>query len=230
MLAAEHSQRPPMPSPIDRAVRVSRTFAKKLGHLLRVDGDDLASTALIELARARSSYDAAHGLSLETFLTLRARWAMLTRAKRMRRRFAPRRGMPMGVARRYVDGRARRLCLRPEKDHRAVRSMFEFRTSDCGAVIPAADLSDTVVQNEPGPEVLSMRRQTRNTLDRAIATLPPEERIVLRLHYFSSLKFVQIASMLNLTRQRVCKLHRSGLARCRRHLLRTGCDRASLGT
>lgn len=66
-----------------------------------------------------------------------------------------------------------------------------------------------------GPYATLERDQISELLRQTIELLPEKERIVLTLHYFQHVPFVEIAEFLELTKGRVSQLHKQGLVRLR---------------
>jgi len=58
-------------------------------------------------------------------------------------------------------------------------------------------------------------RELRQRLVRAVDTLPPQERTVIRSHYLQEISFEEIAAKLGVTRGRVSQIHRQALLRLR---------------
>lgn len=58
-------------------------------------------------------------------------------------------------------------------------------------------------------------RQLRERLVRAVDSLPPQDRLVIRSHYMQEIPFEEVAAMLNVTRGRVSQIHRQALLRLR---------------
>jgi len=58
-------------------------------------------------------------------------------------------------------------------------------------------------------------RQLRERLLQAVASLPAQERTVVRSHYLQEMPFDQIAAMLNLSKGRISQIHKQALLRLR---------------
>lgn len=56
-----------------------------------------------------------------------------------------------------------------------------------------------------------------NVMSRLVDTLPDQEAVVIKLHYFQQLKFEQIAQELKLTKGRISQIHHSALRRMYEH-------------
>lgn len=67
----------------------------------------------------------------------------------------------------------------------------------------------------PGPYATVERDQISELLRQTIELLPDKERMVLTLHYFQHVPFVEIAKFLELTKGRVSQLHKQGIVRLR---------------
>jgi RNA polymerase sigma factor for flagellar operon FliA len=81
----------------------------------------------------------------------------------------------------------------------------------------AAVESDAAANGAMGqdPSVFAEKRQMDLLLEQAIAGLPERERLIVDLHYQQHLPFVDIASMLGVTKGRVSQLHRVAVERMR---------------
>lgn len=68
-----------------------------------------------------------------------------------------------------------------------------------------------------GPFELLLRREQRETLQGALATLPARDREVMILYYWNELTMAQIAARLGVDESRICQIHSQVLARLWRH-------------
>jgi len=59
------------------------------------------------------------------------------------------------------------------------------------------------------------QRQMQELLREAVEVLPERERVVLTMHYFQHIPFVEVAGFLQVTKGRVSQLHRQGIERLR---------------
>jgi RNA polymerase sigma factor for flagellar operon FliA len=73
---------------------------------------------------------------------------------------------------------------------------------------------------EPQPDAYAEaeRVQSEATLARCVELLPERERLLLTLHYYHHVPFVQVADHLGVTKGRVSQLHKQALDRLRRLL------------
>jgi RNA polymerase sigma factor for flagellar operon FliA len=55
------------------------------------------------------------------------------------------------------------------------------------------------------------------SLREAVKQLPEREELVLRLHYFQHVPFVEIAQLLGLTKGRISQIHKSAIMQLRSH-------------
>jgi len=69
-----------------------------------------------------------------------------------------------------------------------------------------------------GPFELLLRREQREILQRALATLPARDREVMILYYWNELTMAQIAASLGVDESRICQIHSQVLARLWRHV------------
>ncbi len=195
-----------------------------------VEIEELISVGMLTLHDTMRRYDPGLG-SFSHYLHQRLNWAMSSAARKRTKRFNARRGLPAGVASRYLHDRARPIRVTPMQGDTILPSLHELRGKSCpGTMTVAGDLSETAINAEASPEVLVTHQQTGRTLRSAVEQLPPVECKVLSLHYFAGEPFTEIARVLDVTRARVSQLHRKGLGRCANILRRRGLDREMLGT
>jgi len=69
-----------------------------------------------------------------------------------------------------------------------------------------------------GPFELLLRREQREILQGALATLPARDREVMILYYWNELTMAQIAARLGVDESRICQIHSQVLARLWRHV------------
>jgi RNA polymerase sigma factor for flagellar operon FliA len=70
----------------------------------------------------------------------------------------------------------------------------------------------------PGPYATLEHQQRYELLRKLVRLLPDRESMVLTLHYFQHVQFVEIARLLSVTKGRISQLHKRGINRLREYL------------
>jgi RNA polymerase sigma factor for flagellar operon FliA len=78
-----------------------------------------------------------------------------------------------------------------------------------GIVNKGTSYSEDIDENSPESETL--RKEMKKVLAAAVETLKPQEKKVIALHYYNDLFLNEIAEVLNVTPQRVSKIHTTAL-------------------
>ena len=194
-----------------RYVPWSRAVARDVYRRLRnplLEWGDYAQNASVGLLEAMGRYDPARGIDFIAYAKPRVRGAVFNgvrcfldkagdgREDRMRSRLASIEEQPQGDAFEQLVGTVTGLGVAYLLD------------ADAGGAWSAdADASAQVEH-----------RQRQAVLAVALEELPDRERLVLTLHYYQHVPFVQVAQMLGLTKGRISQLHRAGLERMAKRL------------
>lgn len=207
---SEHERR----QRILNALPLIRAVALKMHRRLRfLDLEELMSIGLVTLHDAVRKFDPTRA-SFRAYLVKRLFWAMTSAAQRHHRRFNPDRGLPTGIATRYLHDRTRQVRVTPVQDESFLPSVLEFRSDrKPGAVTNAGDLSDTAVSDTEDPEQNLIRRGMDRRLKEAIAALPHLEERIVTHHYFEGESFAAIAVALGKSKPQVSRLHKRALER-----------------
>lgn len=80
------------------------------------------------------------------------------------------------------------------------------------SALPEADESSS------GPYATLERNRRSELLREVVRVLPDRESMILTLHYFQHMPFVEIAACLGVTKGRISQLHKQGIDRLREHL------------
>lgn len=100
-----------------------------------------------------------------------------------------------------------------------------MRDRDSVSVVGIDDLSDveraasSIDHSTRQADELLDEDDRRRRMARAIAGLPSRERTIIHLHYVEERRLSDIATMLSVSRPRVCQLHQRALARLRDELV-----------
>lgn len=84
-----------------------------------------------------------------------------------------------------------------------------------GQLLESASLADDQQASAPGPYANAVRDQLKDALQRAMDNLPEREWLILTMHYFQHVPFVDIAAQMQLTKGRISQLHRQAMERLR---------------
>jgi RNA polymerase sigma factor for flagellar operon FliA len=197
--------------------RVARRIVLRIG--LHSAFDDLWSAGALGLLEASGRFDAARGVSFETFVEHRIRGAMLDELRRMDH-------LPRRLRSRADD-------LQKAKHKLSTRLGREASTDEVAAELnidldevsgiealsePHVSL-ETVAQaaasDEAGIEDRLARAQAAKALAASFQGLPERLQTVLGLHYLEGLTYREIAKMMDISEPRVCQLHADGLKKLR---------------
>ena len=203
---------------IDRA---ARRLAARTG--LRSAFDDLWSAGALGLLEAAPRFDAARGVSFETFVEHRIRGAMLDELRKMDhlpRRLRSRTDDVQKVKQKLAAQLGRDATT--EEVAQALNVDLEELSGLEALLEPHVPLDKAthVLSNEghsgePGIEEKVERAQLAKALAEGFKKLPERLQVVMGLHYVEGLTYREIAKMLDVSEPRVCQLHADGLKRLR---------------
>ena len=200
--------------------RVARRIAARTG--LRSAFDDLWSAGALGLLEAAPRFDAARGVSFETFVEHRIRGAMLDELRKMDhlpRRLRSRTDDVQKVKQKLAAQLGREATT--EEVAQAMNVDLE-ELSGLEALlephVPLDKATHTLVSgegHEPSVEEKIERAQLAKALAEGFKKLPERLQVVMGLHYVEGLTYREIAKMLDVSEPRVCQLHADGLKRLR---------------
>lgn len=203
---------------IDMARRIAQRIGRRVPDWIR--HEDLIAAALLGLADAADRFDAARGGPFVAFAEPRIRGAVLDELRRgdimpRRVRATARR---VGEAMREVE---RKIGREPEDEEVArelgvsvevYRGELEQLTHVRLIELPALDEGEAPT---PSPDDEAARAELRAGLERALATLPERDRLLLALYYLEELSYSEIGHVLGVSESRICQLHGRAVARLR---------------
>ena len=204
---------------IDRA---ARRIAIRTG--LKSAFDDLWSAGALGLLEAAPRYDAARGVSFETFVEHRIRGAMLDELRRMDhlpRRLRSRTDDVQKVKQRLAGQLGREATTEEVaqamnidlEELSGLETLLEPHVPlDKAAHVLAAG-GDSATSNPVEDNIA--RAQMAQALAEGFKKLPERLQTVMGLHYVEGLTYREIAKMLDVSEPRVCQLHADGLKRLR---------------
>jgi RNA polymerase sigma factor for flagellar operon FliA len=195
-----------------------------------IDVGDLVQDGVLGLIDAAHRFDEDRGIKFETFAERRVRGAMIDALRRD--------AWPRGVRRQRRELDAARESLRRELGHepsladlaarvgsdekRLSRTIVRINTIEStsplanGAHLDESSLPPALVPSEPdAPDTAYEKRETRERVLAAIASLPWRERKVIGLYYYGEVTMKQIGAEIGVNESRVSQLHARAIRRLR---------------
>ena len=205
--------------------RVARRIAIRTG--LRSAFDDLWSAGALGLLAAAPRFDAARGVSFETFVEHRIRGAMLDELRRMDhlpRRLRSRTD-DVQKAKKKLAGELGREASTEEvaqamnldlEELSGLEALMEPHVplDKAAHVLASHDTGDGPGGSNPAEELIA-RKQMAKALAEGFKKLPERLQTVMGLHYVEGLTYREIAKMLDVSEPRICQLHADALKRLR---------------
>jgi RNA polymerase sigma factor for flagellar operon FliA len=207
---------------------LARRMASTMPH--SIDLGDLVQDGVLGLIDAAKRFDEGRGIKFETFAERRVRGAMIDALRRD--------AWPRGVRRVRRELEAARESLRRElggeptladlakrvgsDEARLERTIVRISTIESTSPIANADGADNaslpaalIPSEPPAPDVLFEQVEARDRVRAAMAKLPPRERHIIRLYYFSEATMKQIGEAIGVNESRVSQLHARAMQRLR---------------
>ena len=207
---------------------LARRMAATMPH--SIDLSDLVQDGVIGLIDAAERFDEARGIKFETFAERRIRGAMIDALRKD--------AWPRGVRRVRRELEAAREKLRVSLGHepsladlaqeigadekRLGKTIVRINTIEstsplsCGDNVDEAQLPAVLVPAEPErPDNAYEKLEVRDRVRGAIESLPPRERRVISLYYYSEVTMKEIGAELGVNESRVSQLHARALRRLR---------------
>src|SRR5579862_9910651 len=207
---------------------LARRMASTMPH--SIDLGDLVQDGVLGLIDAAHRFDEARGIKFETFAERRVRGAMIDALRRD--------AWPRGVRRQRRELDAARESLRRElgyepslaelaarvgsDEKRLSRTILRINTIEStsplatGEHTDEASLPPALVPSEPeAPDTAYEKRETRERVLAAIASLPWRERKVIGLYYYGEVTMKQIGAEIGVNESRVSQLHARAIRRLR---------------
>ena len=225
---------------LDRSAMIKQyqPLVRKLAHYMMaklpasVEVDDLIQVGLIGLADALSRYEVSQGVQFETFATQRIRGAMLDelRGNDWMSRGSRKSQKEIETTMRRLEHRLGRSPIESEIAAEMGMSLVDYQ-SLLGKVrgtqlVYLEDMSRNgedddsfldrhVGDSEADPMNMLRDHRLRESLVKAIKTLPEREQYIMSMYYEQDMNLKEIAAVLDVTESRICQLHSQSIARLR---------------
>ncbi len=210
---------------------LARRVAASMPHSIELS--DLVQDGMLGLIDAACRFDEARGIKFETFAERRVRGAMIDALRKD--------AWPRGVRRQRRELEAAREQLRRElgseptladlaarvgsDEARLGRTILRINTIESTSPLSAGEhpvvtaLPPALVPSEPqSPDKAFEEQEVRDRIRVAIASLPPRERKVIGLYYYSDATMKQIGAAIGVNESRVSQLHARAIQRLRKAL------------
>jgi RNA polymerase sigma factor for flagellar operon FliA len=194
-----------------RYVPWSRAVAREVYRRIRIpqmDWNDYAQNATIGLLEAMSRYDENRGIDFMAYAKPRVRGAVFN-GLRTFLSDAPHRD----VAAERLYERLETFNISSEGD--SLDNMISAVSGLGLGLLIESSFSINSIKGDSDASLLVEKHQMDRLLAGVVERLPEREKMVLRLHYQQFLPFVEIASLLGLTKGRVSQIHKSAIEKCR---------------
>ena len=178
--------------------------------------EDLVAFAYQGLLEARQRFDPARGVQFKSFAYYRVRGAVVDGVRRMA--YLPRRAYARLKAAEAVDLEGEPLAEgaaaggAPPDGESALRALDGVLGRVAAAYATAASAEDS---EGDSPELSLLARERRSAVQRALATLPEQERFLVQGHYIDGRNFDELAAELGLSKSWASRLHTRALGRLR---------------
>lgn len=192
----------------------SRAVARDVYRRIRIpqmDWNDYAQNATIGLLEAMSRYDENRGIEFMAYAKPRVRGAVFNGLRSYLSEASRREGQ---VTR--IKDRLDSFDASPTDDPLA-QLISSVAGMGIGLLLDSSASADFFGANSDASE-LTEKHQMDVLLKTAMGQLPERERLVLTLHYYQHMPFVDIAALLGVTKGRVSQIHKSAIEKSRASL------------
>jgi RNA polymerase sigma factor for flagellar operon FliA len=207
---------------------LARRMASSMPH--SIDIGDLIQDGVLGLIDAAHRFDETRGIKFETFAERRVRGAMIDALRRD--------AWPRGVRRQRRELDAARETLRRELGHepsmadlaahvgsdekRLSRTIVRINTIEATSPLATGEhfdescLPTALVPSQPdSPHKSYEKREMRDRIRKALASLPAREQKVIGLYYYGEVTMKDIGAEIGVNESRVSQLHARAIRRLR---------------
>jgi RNA polymerase sigma factor for flagellar operon FliA len=208
---------------------IALRLRRNIGH--SADVDDLISYGQAGLLEAARRYDPERGVPFRAFANFRIRGAMLDGVRQLSH--LPRRVheklKAFENASRYSEHALEDLHAPAppgqaavDRERRLVDHLAGMATAVATGLVSEAGIDDQgstmAVSHHPSPEEASSRRQLLELVQEGILSLPEQEALLIRRHYFEGERFDHVATELGLSKSWASRLHTRAIGRLTKRL------------
>jgi RNA polymerase sigma factor for flagellar operon FliA len=200
-----------------------------------IHADDLYSAGVTGLIAAAERYNAAQAASFAGYVCLRIRGAILDELRRMDpcTRRSRVRSRELQAAIQEIEQAVGRAPTAEELCRKLGISVAELERRRNAATPVRIVSMDSEVGSESSGNALhgiiadETQEDVRRTMEneemkelmiRRLAALPELQRKILAMYYFEEMRFVEIASVFDLTESRICQIHREAITKLGRSM------------
>jgi RNA polymerase sigma factor for flagellar operon FliA len=195
-----------------------RAIAIKLARELpaSVDADDLFSMGFLGLMDAAEKFDPRRGAKFDTYAEFRIRGAIIDELRKQD--WVPRSARDrMDALHAATEAVEARTGVRPNakeisQEMRIPLKKFHEMLRDLGSqsLVNLDDMPEGWEQEDssfPDPFREVVRKEAKAVVDKMLAGLPEQDRMVLNFYYYRGLNLKEIATILGVTESRVSQIH-----------------------
>lgn len=196
-----------------RYVPWARAVARDVYRRVRIpqmDWGDYAQNATVGLLEAMSRFDAARGIDFIAYAKPRVRGAVFNGLRSY-----------LAESRTRVDGNRWRDRIESFEATDSEDPLGQMISSVTGlglAFLLDSDATTELLQSNVDASSAAERQEMDVLLAGSVAKLSEKEKLVVTLHYYQYMPFVDIAGLLGLTKGRISQIHKAALERMRAQL------------
>lgn len=169
-----------------------------------IDWGEFAQNATIGLIEAIDRFEPERGVEFRTFARHRVRGAVFNGLRQL-----------WGQATPPTVDVARTMSLAEDEEEDALESFVSWTVGvGIGHWLDVASMP-TGEADTQGPYGSLEKDQKYELLRKVVGLLPEREAMVITMHYFQHVPFVEVAGVLNVTKGRVSQMHKQGIRRLR---------------
>lgn len=190
-----------------------------------IDKEDFINNGIFGLVQAIERFDAEKGVKFETFATLRIRGAMLDaiRAQDWLPVSVRQKARQIQATVQKLEGEFGRAASDDEIAAALGIGVGELQQLlnqiQAATLVPLEEFTTSERANAASgidsPSAAIEQEAVKQTLAKAIDTLPDKERLVVSLYYYEELTLKEISILMNLSEARISQLHTKAILRLR---------------